>query len=370
MAKTTTILKRLGALILWVTAVTGFIILLVAANNDKESGVCKGIQVKFEGKDDNFFIEAKDIRSLLTKDKALNPVGKPIRDINIRTLEAVVDQDPWVKNAEIYFNGKQELHIKVTQREPVARVFTFSGNSFYLDEAAERIPVSSRYAARVPVFTGFPTDADKLQRTDSLLAAQIVDMGRFIGKDAFWMAQVEQLMITTDRKFEFIPKLGDQVIVFGEGADIEKKFTKLLAFYKEGLNKVGWNNYSRINIAFENEVVCTRKDGVPPLQPAIPKDTVRQLVADEPPIAESEDSAEKTTAVKPPEHPTVAAKPAEKPAARTAVKPAAAHKDKATAKAPAKKTKTEKATPPKQQPKAVYKPGNKSVNTSKKQTTP
>lgn len=367
MAKTTTILKRLGALLLWVLVLTGFIILLAAANKDKESGICKGIQVKFEGKDDNFFIEAKDIRSLLTKDKALNPVGKPIRDINIRSLEAVVDQDPWVKNAELYFNSKQELHIKVTQREPVARVFTFSGNSFYLDEAAERIPVSSRYAARVPVFTGFPTDADKLQRTDSLLAAQVVDMGRFIGKDPFWMAQVEQLMITADRKFEFIPKLGDQVIVFGEGADIEKKFTKLLAFYKEGLNKVGWNNYSRINIAFENEVVCTRKDGVPPLQPVIPKDTAKQFVPDEAPIADSEDSAEKTTAAKPSEHPPVAAKPAEKKAVE---KTTAAPKAKAKAPVKKEKAKQEKTAPAKQQPKAVYKPGNKSVNTSKKQTTP
>ncbi|RBL92659.1 cell division protein FtsQ/DivIB [Chitinophaga flava] len=360
MAKTTTILKRLSALLLWVLAFTGFIILLVAANKDKDSGICKGIQVKFEGKDDNFFIEAKDIRSLLTKNKTLNPVGKPIRDINIKALEAVVDQDPWVKNAEIYFTSKQELHIKVTQREPVARVFTFSGNSFYFDEAAERIPVSSRYAARVPVFTGFPTDVEKLQRTDSLLAAQIVDMGSFISKDPFWMAQVEQLMITPDRKFEFIPKLGDQVIVFGEGMDIEKKFTKLLAFYKEGLNKVGWNNYTRINVAFENEVVCTRKDGVAPLQPAIPKDTVKQFMPDEPPIGDnSEDTAEKTAA-KPPEHPPVPVKQAVKPATT-----------KAKAKAPEKKVKQEKAAAPaRQQPKAVYKPGNKSVNTSKKQKTP
>ena len=171
MSKTTTILKRLGVAVLWGMVLTGFVVLLVAAIQDKDAGKCKSIQVKFEGKDDNFFIESKDIKSLITKDKNLNPIGKSIADINIAELESVVDQDPWVKNAEIYFDNGQQLNIKVTQREPVARVFTFSGNSFYLDGAGEHIPVSSRYAARVPVFTGFPTDAEKLQKPDSLLAA-------------------------------------------------------------------------------------------------------------------------------------------------------------------------------------------------------
>ncbi|MEZ2442059.1 cell division protein FtsQ/DivIB [Chitinophaga sp. RCC_12] len=360
MSKTTTILKRLGVAVLWGMVLTGFTVLLVAAIQDKDAGKCKSIQVKFEGKDDNFFIESKDIKSLITKDKNLNPVGKSIADINIAQLESIVDQDPWVKNAEIYFDNGQQLNIKVTQREPVARVFTFSGNSFYLDGAGEHIPVSSRYAARVPVFTGFPSDAEKLQQPDSLLAAQIVDMGTYIGKDPFWMAQVEQLMITGDRRFEFIPKLGDQVIAFGEGIDIEKKFTKLLAFYKEGLNKVGWNNYTRINIAFENEVVCTRKDGVVPLQPVIKTDSLKLADADEPPIADSEDS----TTVAP-----VVAKPVHSEPAKPVTKPAHAAKEKAKPqKAKVKKEKA--AAPAKQQPKAVYKPGNKSVNTSKKQKTP
>ncbi|WP_160711481.1 cell division protein FtsQ/DivIB [Chitinophaga solisilvae] len=361
MSKTRTVFKKLGALLLWGAALTGFVVLLAAANQDKDAGKCKSIRVSFEGKDDNFFIESKDIKSLITKDKNLNPIGKTVGEINIAQLEAIVDQDPWVKNSELYFDNRHNLHIKVTQREPIARVFTFSGNSYYLDEAAERIPVSARYAARVPVFTDFPTDAEKLQQPDSLLTAQIVSLGSYILNDPFWMAQVEQLMVTPERRFEFVPKMGDQVIVFGDGNDIEKKFTKLLAFYKEGLNKVGWNNYTRINIAFENEVVCTRKDGVAPLQPPIPKDSLKLAIADEPPIADSEDSTEKAPEVKKPEPAPPAARPVEK-------KPAAA---KAKARAPEKKVKKEKAAaPPKQQPKAVYKPGNKSVNTSKKQKTP
>ncbi|RFS24540.1 hypothetical protein DVR12_04860 [Chitinophaga silvatica] len=365
MSKTTNILKRVATIGLWAVGVIGFVVLLVAAIQDKDAGKCKNIVVKFQGADDNFFIGSKDIKALITKDKALNPIGKRISTIDIRKLEAIVDKEAWVKNSEIYIDNGHNLNIKVEQREPVARIFTFSGNSYYLDITGEHIPVSSRYAARVPVFTGFPTDAAKLQQSDSLLSMQIVEMGSFIGKDPFWMAQVEQLMITPDRKFEFIPKLGDQVIVFGDGIDIEKKFNKLLAFYKEGLNKVGWNKYSRINIAFENEVVCTRKEGVAPLQPVLTKDSIELPAKDERPISDEDDEApaEAATAST---NPIVA--PAPKPAAPPKEKVEAA-KPKAKAQ-PAKEVKAKEKAPAKQQPKAVYKPGNKSVNTSKKQKTP
>ncbi|HVI46535.1 MAG TPA: hypothetical protein VM802_16785 [Chitinophaga sp.] len=363
MSTSVTVFKKLASVLLWGLALTGFVILLVAAGRDKDAGICKRIQVKFEGRDDNFFIEPKDIKSLITKDKNLNPIGKSVGEINIRKLEEVVDQDPWVKNSEIYFDSRQVLHIKVTQREPVARVFTFSGNSFYLDESAESIPVSPRYTARVPVFTGFPTDAEKLQKADSLLTAQVVEFGSYVLKDSFWMAQVEQVMITGDRKFEFIPKIGDQVIIFGDGTDINKKFTKLLAFYRDGLNKVGWSSYTHINIAFENEVVCTRKDGVPPLQPPIQRDSLKLPAADEPPIADSEEPEKAPENAAPPSAP---AKPVSKPA----VKPPAAAKPKAKAHTATKVKKEKAAETPRQQPKAVYKPGNKSVHTSKKQNTP
>src|SRR5690606_12597854 len=111
---------------------------------------------------------------------------------------------------------------------------------------------------------------------------------------------------------------------------------KLLAFYQEGLSRVGWNNYSRINVAFENEVVCTRKDGTPPPRPTPPKI----------------DSADVEMAL-------ATGSPALAAAAKAAGKPAAG-----TARSKARAT-------PKRQPKAVYKkPAGKKRNTTQKHRTP
>lgn len=348
-------LKRLGSAILWMVVLTGFAVLVAAAARDKDAVRCKGIVVKISGNDANFFIEEKDIKALVVKNQDLNPVGQPVSNINIARLEKLVAQDPWVQQAELFIDNQQRLNIKVTQREPVARVFTVTGNSFYLDADRDRIPVSERYTARVPVFTGFPTDAVQLQKADSILTAGIVDISRFVLNDPFWMAQVDQVDITGDRKFEITPKLGDHIIDFGEGTDVEKKFSKLMAFYKEGLSRIGWNNYTRINVAFENEVVCTRKDGTPPPKPT-------------PPHIDSVDvdmAATGDTAVM-----TVPAKEAVRPAART-VKPAEKPAPKKTTVKPAAKSNAKASAKPERQPKAVYKkPAAGSVNTTKKHRTP
>jgi cell division protein FtsQ len=347
--KTKKALKRLGTALLWMAVMCGFVVLLVAAVQDKEASKCKGIVVKLVGDDSNFFIEEKDIKALIANDRALNPVGKTISNINIANLEKVVSHDPWVKNAEIFIDNQRKLNIKVTQREPVARVFTLSGSSFYLDKDGDRIPVSPRYAARVPVFTDFPVDAVKLQTTDSLLKAQVIEMGGFIMADPFWLAQVDQVLITPQREFELTPKLGDHVIAFGDGTDIEKKFSKLLAFYKEGLSKVGWNNYSRIDVAYENEVVCTRRNAEQPKPLA---------AADSAMIAAAHDSiAHVQTHVKEVKQPETT-----KARAKTKVttpKPA-----------PAKPKVQKEKVPHKKEPKAVYKPVKRSVNTTKNNRTP
>lgn len=337
-SKTKTALKRVGIVLLWSGVLAGFMVLLIAAVREKDNTKCKGLKVTLKGDDRNAFIDEKDIKALInSKDVKQNPVGMVISDINIGNLERIVERDPWVRSAELFIDNQEILNVVVVQRDPLARVFTFSGNSFYLDEQGERIPVSDRFSARVPVFTGFPTDAVQLKKEDSLLYTQMGEMARFIATDTFWNAQVEQVMITGDRKFEIIPKLGDHVVVFGEGTDIAAKFNKLLIFYREGLSKAGWNTYSRLNIAYHEEVIGTRRDGKSAPPPPMYKDSTVADVA-----MDNDDHSTPAPAITP--------KPAE--AKAKAAKPAASKKPVAK--------KPEKAEGPK--PKAVYNKPNRNRN--------
>jgi hypothetical protein len=55
-----------------------------------------------------------------------------------------------------------------------------------------------------------------------------------------------------------VPKFGNHTILFGKVDDMEIKFEKLLVFYREALNKVGWNKYKVLDIRFNNQVVAKK----------------------------------------------------------------------------------------------------------------
>jgi cell division protein FtsQ len=73
------------------------------------------------------------------------------------------------------------------------------------------------------------------------------------------MAMIDQVDINAQRKFEMVPKIGNTIIVFGDGTDIAAKFYKLQLFYKEVVVKAGWNRYSEINVQYSGQVVAKRK---------------------------------------------------------------------------------------------------------------
>ena len=93
-----------------------------------------------------------------------------------------------------------------------------------------------------------------------LLLAQIKNISLYISQSPFWMAQIEQVDITPQRSFEMIPKIGNQVIIFGPADNYEEKFNNLLIFYKNVQSKVGWNKYSTLNVSYKNQVIAVKRD--------------------------------------------------------------------------------------------------------------
>ncbi len=136
----------------------------------------------------------------------------------------------------------------------MARIFTTGGKSYYLDKDFVRLALSTKFSARVPVFTGCPLDKTKWNSADSLLLQQVKTISEFVTTNEFWMAQVAQVNYNDKKQFELIPTVGNHVIVLGDGKDLEAKFNKLYIFYKEVLAKAGWNLYTTIDVQYKGQV--------------------------------------------------------------------------------------------------------------------
>jgi cell division protein FtsQ len=242
----------------WIVVLGGIVSLLVAANSKARARTCKGVAVSINNGGDRIYVEKEDVLKTIEKTAHGSIVNKLTGAINLASLEKNLEANPWIRDAELYFDTKDILHVTVSERVPVARVFTTAGNSFYIDSAGYQMPLLEVFSARLPVVTDF-TAAKRLKAADSVLLQETKQVVGAISADPFWSAQVGQIDITPDRKFELIPVLGSHVIRLGNGNDVGAKLARLMVFYKQVMPKAGLAKYSALDVQFDGQVVAVRR---------------------------------------------------------------------------------------------------------------
>lgn len=244
----------------WTLLGTGVVVLLIAAMSRKKGEYVSRVEIYITGVQNNYFIDKKDVLGILEKVNGRKLEKATIGSLDLTAMEQRLRKEPWVQKAELFFDNNNVLQVKIAEREPVVRIFTSSGSSFYMDADGVRLPLSDRLSPRVPVFTNFPSPVKGRKEADSLLLEDIGRMSAYINAHPFWMAQIEQVDITPSAAFELVPKLGNQLIRFGNADKYEEKFNKLLAFYKQVQMKTGWNKYSLVDVQYAGQVVAVRRD--------------------------------------------------------------------------------------------------------------
>lgn len=91
---------------------------------------------------------------------------------------------------------------------------------------------------------------------------KLITFVKFVERDDFWRSEVVQILASTSAsgavEVTLIPRSGDYAILFGRLEDVERKFDKLLRFYRSGLRRIGWDRYRTIDIRYAEQVVCKR----------------------------------------------------------------------------------------------------------------
>ena len=244
----------------WTVLGVSTLCLLVAAVYQKNNKACTGIEVAMIHNENNFFVDEKELVALLKSQGAVE--GQKIEKIHLNKLEKKLEKNKWIENAELFFDNRQVLQVRIEEKEPIARIFTSGGSSFYIDSTCMRLPLSDKMSARVPMFTSFPSDKENLSRPDSELMVSVKELAMFIRSDDFWKAQVAQVDITSNG-FEMIPTVGTHVVVLGNAGDYQRKFDRLFSFYKQVWTKVGFEKYDRLDVQYEGQVVATLTGSAP-----------------------------------------------------------------------------------------------------------
>ncbi|HBG58708.1 MAG TPA: hypothetical protein DDX07_11925 [Porphyromonadaceae bacterium] len=231
--------------------VIGYLIFSASYFRDSSrDNVCERFEVIIKDSSRTRFVEAQDVVNLV-KRYDLYPVGKTFGQINTLAIRDTILTNRLVESAEVYTTAGGSIVASIRQREPVLRIISDVKGSFYVDKDRRIMPLSSNFAVYVPIATGV-IDEEFAQN-------DLYDFAMFLRDNPDWDAWIEQIVVQKNKDVELIPRAGDFRIVVGSLDDYPAKLAKFVLFVEEGLNVVGWNRYSEINLKYENQVVGTRK---------------------------------------------------------------------------------------------------------------
>jgi cell division protein FtsQ len=254
-------LKKIFTVLLWCLLGGSGLAILIAAINAKNSSLCQGLEIEINGGDRAQFLNKKDLVSMLENEGLKDLLNKKTASFDLLKMEGLLKKNNWIRDAQLYFDNNQKLRIRIQERRPVARIFPVSGNSYFIDSGGIQMAIPERTVFRLPVFTGYPGEKFGLRR-DSALDRQIRDLAIFLNKDPFWSNQIQEVNISTSKTFLMTPLIGNQQIVFGDGSDYENKFHRLFVFYKQVISQTGFEKYTGINLAYSDQVIAIRKQGL------------------------------------------------------------------------------------------------------------
>ena len=231
------------------------VIAMISASNIESGKKLTSVEVHIASNKKYHFIEEKQILEEVISNRNIDIMNTPVEKIDVKAMERVLEQDPWVAHARLYIDNNRVLQMEVTQRIPLARLFQQNGASFYMDNTLHIMPLAPNFNFYTTVVTNVPVlGSDSLSW---MVKKNIATMVRTLQADTFWNAQVSQVIIDSGFTFELMPVLGDQIIVFGDTSRSKEKLNNLYAFYNKVLNRIGWDKYEKLDLRFKNQVIAS-----------------------------------------------------------------------------------------------------------------
>ena len=248
--------KKIVHISIWSFAIILLFITVGFSIRQSRQLVCTDVRVEITDSLQIGFIRDADIRQWVRRNHQ-EIFGKALPSIDLRKIEDGLRKLQSVEDVDVYTNIDDDgvksygtVVVKIKQREPVFRVVG-SGRAFYMDKFGKVIDWTPRFTPRV-IIVGGVVSADFARK-------KLLPLVMYLNGDTFLSSQIDQIYVNAIGELSMIPRVGEQVILFGTPEDYQLKFRNLKALYTEGFKNGGWGRYKTINVEFRNQIVCTKK---------------------------------------------------------------------------------------------------------------
>ena len=238
-------------ILLGIFAIISYLIFSVVSFSGRNAEkVCNNLIINIKDSTELGFINEKKIAYILRKEN-LNPIGKTLKEINTATIEETLLKHPVIKKVESYKTSSGNIRIDIWQKKPMFRIMLNNGANYYIDFERKKMPLSDEFVAYVPIVTGVASN--------EFITGELFDFIDFLRKDKFWNSQIVQINVDSNQEIELTPRVGNHVILLGTLENYNDKLKNLLKLYQNSLNTGGWNQYSKIDLRYRNQIICTKK---------------------------------------------------------------------------------------------------------------
>ena len=211
--------------------------------------VCTRVDVEVINGDSTSFVTPSGVLGDLAS-QGINLKGKRMSDIDASDIEEALHLSPYLETADIVKCQDGRLLIRVSQLEPVLRVFD-GDKSYYINKAGKRMDASTYYHSDVPVVQG--------HFTKQYPATRLLPLVNYVESDSLLRSLVTMYCVRDTNNIIIVPEISGHVINIGNADGFENKFAKLKLFYREVLPKKGWNTYDTISVKWNHQIVATRR---------------------------------------------------------------------------------------------------------------
>ena len=263
-------MKQLKNLLFLVSLIAYLVIISGFISGKEKIQKITALKIRIVDSTKNQFIRSAEIRDILDQ-KKYNLFGKKSSGVDLEEIERSLKTRQIIDQAEVFITEPGELHVEISQKTPLVRIFNRYGQGYYLDREGNVIPLSQNFSPFVIVANGYIAEPFTISKTMNIYGVKhdslprslhtvydVYRLAEFITNDDFWNSQIEQIYVNNNYEFELIPRVGSHIIEWGRAEDLDEKFEKLKILYLRGFNNLGWNQYEKISLKYKNQVVCTK----------------------------------------------------------------------------------------------------------------
>jgi len=263
-------LVKISLIVLWIAIAAGVVVMMGFANESHKGKLCRGVVCRIDYRNTQPLLAANDLVTEINK-RFGKPQTQSIGEVDLAGIAAFIRKNPSLENTDVLLTIEGDLLIRADQCVPIVKYFTPDGVQHYIDRKGRVMPVNPWYPYKALIANGQIENPLKdgknifsVPETSKTLRSQLQglydlhQLAKIITSDSTLNALIEQIYITSKGKIQLVTKAGSHIVYFGDTTDAAEKLENLKYFYKFGLVKTGWNKYSKINLEYKNQIVCTK----------------------------------------------------------------------------------------------------------------